>query len=406
MTLPFSLLDERGGVLLAKGLTLTSTSQLDALKQRPQLFVPFEESDAIAKVLVFGLEELKRRNDTLNVLDDVALQEWMDRPTREISKLSMPDQCDDWIVRLRGLLGSIAQESLHADEAKYRLESFGRGLDAWLQPELVQETATLVLMYRACISTEEYAVLHSLQCAVLAWRLAHILGFTSEQTLSLTMAAATMNVGMFQLQDQLAEQTHPLTDDQRHLIDGHGVESECLLRAVDIKDELWLQIVRNHHLEPDSVPFAQLSVTWQLTLILQRLDRYTASLSPRASRNGLSSKEATRLVLGGNMSPTDNPVAHALLNLLGLYPPGTFVRLKSGDLALVLRPGVKASTPVVAIVVNRIGELLTLPKMVDCAQPEHAVENSIPGSLIKARINVDYMVRRLMYSRTQAFMSR
>jgi hypothetical protein len=106
------------------------------------------------------------------------------------------------------------------------------------------------------------------------------------------------------------------------------------------------------------------------------------------------------------MSPTDNPVAHALLNLLGLYPPGTFVRLKSGDLALVLRPGVKASTPVVAIVVNRIGELLTLPKMVDCAQPEHAVENSIPGSLIKARINIDHMVRRLMYSRTQAFMSR
>jgi hypothetical protein len=81
-------------------------------------------------------------------------------------------------------------------------------------------------------------------------------------------------------------------------------------------------------------------------------------------------------------------------------------RLKSGDLALVLRPGVKASTPVVAIVVNRIGELLTLPKMVDCAQPEHAVENSIPGSLIKARINIDHMVRRLMYSRTQAFMSR
>ena len=45
----------------------------------------------------------------------------------------------------------------------------------------------------------------------------------------------------------------------------------------------------------------------------------------------------------------------ALVKGLGVYPPGAFVRLASEEVGVVLRRGISATTPRVAIVTNRLG---------------------------------------------------
>src|SRR3989344_4100403 len=53
--------------------------------------------------------------------------------------------------------------------------------------------------------------------------------------------------GRFQkLQDQLAQQTHPLTAQQIAAVESHAERSEALLRTLGVADPVWLEAVRCH----------------------------------------------------------------------------------------------------------------------------------------------------------------
>ena len=402
MRLPFTLLDEAGRVLLAKGLCIEDEQQLELLRARERIFVPFEESELAIKVLMTGLLELDRHGAALKDLDRyLSRQDEGDAPEgAAVLRGTMPQQCAEVAARLRRLLVALAQRALAADEAQARLQGLWAELQQWAAARVTLEAATLVLTYRACSSPAEYSVLHALQCAVLAQRVAPLLRVPAAEVRPLVMACATMNVAMVQLQDVLARQTQPVSPAQRAQIDAHAQEGERLLRAAGVSDEAWLQAVRWHHQSPPAGPLDVLPVGWRLASIVQGLDRYTAAMSPRASRPGRSARDAARTVIARQGAGAQDPLGVALVQVLGLYPPGTFVRLHAGELGLVLRPGQRATTPVAAVVVNRHGEPLGTPKLVDCARPEHAVAESVPGSAVKARIDLEEMVERLMYSRT------
>ena len=59
---------------------------------------------------------------------------------------------------------------------------------------------------------------------------------------------------------------------------------------------------------------------------------------------------------------------------MGLYPPGTLVRLASGEAAIVLRRGATPQTPLAAALVNRSGEPMMNPARRDCAHAAHAIQ--------------------------------
>jgi hypothetical protein len=76
----------------------------------------------------------------------------------------------------------------------------------------------------------------------------------------------------------------------------------------------------------------------------------------------------------------------ALVKTLGVYPPGTFVRLASQEVGVVLRRGASATTPRVAVVLNRDG--LPTGEMIprDTAQPGWKV--SAPVARHEVRVQV------------------
>lgn len=401
MVLPFTLLDEAGRVLLAKGLRIEDAAQFESLRARQRVFVPFEESDLAVKVLMQGLLRAEVSQAAIKDLDKFVS---FDTPSaaREPLRGTFPEQCAEVAARLRRLLGNIAQGVLEPPEAAARVEALWADLQQWASSPTAAEAATLVLTYRVSTSPAEYSVLHALQCAVLAQRVAPRLQLLESDRRSLVLATATMNVAMLQLQDVLAQQVGGLSPIQRAQIDAHAHEGARLLRMAGVEDRLWLEAVQRHH---DALPggaLADLPPGQRLASIVQGLDRYTASMSPRASRPGRSAKDAARTAIARSGSGAQDPVGLALVQLLGLYPPGTFVRLQGGELALVLRPGQKAAAPVAAVVVNRAGEPLGTPRLADCSRPEFAVAESVPGSIVKARINLDQMVKLLANSRTPA----
>jgi hypothetical protein len=83
----------------------------------------------------------------------------------------------------------------------------------------------------------------------------------------------------------------------------------------------------------------------------------------------------------------------AIIKATGLYPPGTFVRLGNGEVAMVLSRGRRANEPKVVSIIGREGLPLGAPAVRDSRVQPYNVTGSVPPHEIKVRINLERMAR-------------
>jgi hypothetical protein len=196
-----------------------------------------------------------------------------------------------------------------------------------------------------------------------------------------------MNVSMTAMQDVLANQTERPTIAQMEMIRVHPVKSAMLLGNMGVQDEEWLEIVGDHHdNRVDAADVAGAPPAVRLTRILKMVDRYAAMISPRLSRAGRTATESARNVMANSSAQSDS-LSHALMRVVGLCPPGTFVRMDSDELGVVLRRSGRANLPFVAIVGASDGNLLNAPRLHATAQGSPSIRSAIPASVVRAQLN-------------------
>ena len=88
--------------------------------------------------------------------------------------------------------------------------------------------------------------------------------------------------------------------------------------------------------------------------LVQRADIFGARRAPRVARSPMPVTAAMQASYYDEEHRVDEAGA-ALVKTLGVYPPGAFVRLATQEVAVVLRRGATATTPRVAVVMNRDG---------------------------------------------------
>jgi HD-GYP domain-containing protein (c-di-GMP phosphodiesterase class II) len=219
-----------------------------------------------------------------------------------------------------------------------------------------------------------YGFSHPVYTALLCILMAQRMGWTERRVLSLTLAALTMNASIADLQVHMAFQDYPVLDRQRALIRKHPVDSAALLERAGITDCAWLTAVREHHERVDGTGYPTgTTVVDEPARVLRMADHFIACISPRTLRPTMSIQEATRQVF---REDNGGPMSRALIRGLGLYPPGDFVQLASGEQGIAIRRGAEARTPLVAVVTNAHGRSVTTTVQRDTAQPEYAITGS------------------------------
>lgn len=261
--------------------------------------------------------------------------------------------------------------------------------DRWMQALLQQDTdASLYLLFQlASTSTTGYSTSHALVCAALCHIAATELSLSAMERASLVYAAMTMNIGMTTLQDALALQKERPSTEQRAAIDGHAARGRQMLEQLAVQDALWLDIVSAHHLE-NSVWRADNrspAISGRLAGMLRTVDRYAAHISPRQSRPGGSAMDA--------LSASLDEVGQALVRVVGLTPPGTFVRLDTGAIAVVLRRRGTGNTPLVATVQDAQGEPVTPPRLQLVGNAGPRIKTGLPRSAVSLHLDHRTMVR-------------
>lgn len=264
-------------------------------------------------------------------------------------------------------------------------EEFGQRLaqyDRWIQSLLEQDydMGLYLLFQLASNSPVGYSASHALVCGVLCHLVATELKIIPTERDSLVRAALTMNIGMTALQDELANQVEKPTPKQQAAIRAHPIKSAMILASKGIYEDDWLDIVTLHHdesVERTDLPVVSTSI--RLSRILKAVDRYAAMISPRASRAARSAAVSARTIMTQSNTKADE-VASALLKTVGLYPPGTYARLDSGELAVVVRRSGVADKPYVAILGQSSEELYPDPVLHCTSEAKPLIRNALPAS--------------------------
>ena len=271
------------------------------------------------------------------------------------SESEYEDLLSQW-ANLESGLGVLLASPEAAQEFTQRVRQY----DRWLQTLLRLDTdLSLYLLFQlADNSPVGYSASHSLVCAVLCHLLADPLHLPSTQRDALVRAALTMNVCMTALQDVLAKQVERPNTMQRDAIASHARRGAELLAALGVNDPLWLDAVARHHDEPPAAALTELPPSVALARILRTVDRYAAMISPRQNREGRSPLDSLRAILNASALRRDE-VGHALAQAVGLYPPGTYVRLENQEVAVSVARSAMSEQPELVAVVDAQGTPLT-----------------------------------------------
>ena len=379
--LPFPLVDEDGVLLARKSFVVESRAHLEDIVGRGRgLFIDVSDSGALHRAYVDQLQTLVRSEKSLGEIADTKLS------AEALRKRVVDDERIDWLdlqVQTNYLLRDSNPETFQSRLVRIDdilSEQTQRNPDGTLFA-LIHLSATETQLYSAT-----HAMLVSAMCS-LASR--EVLGWSESVDAIVRRVALTMNVCMTDLQDKLALQVEPPTPEQRAAIDNHPKGSGDLLRTLGVGDPLWLEAVRYHHKLPG--PLLDKTPAQRMARLVQRADMFAARLAPRASRVPISPAAAMQACYFDENRQVDEAGA-ALIKAVGIYQPGSFVRLATDEVGVVVRRGQNTSTPRVAVVVNRSGMPTGEPIVRDTSAREHRIVASVPHREVKVKINLERML--------------
>jgi len=284
-----------------------------------------------------------------------------------------------------------------------RLQLLLRDLADGVAANALQRTHEIATMIRALCELDadailaavhlsrdfDYATLHPIHTAILCDLLAVRLALPDEQRQSLIAAALTMNVGMLDLQNQLFEQAEPLTAEQSRAIQQHSHVGVELLSAAGIDDDVWLDIVLQHHERIDGGGYPNALTAESIrhkARILALADIYSALVTPRRHRKPILAKDALKTIFLGRGKEVDEELAGHFIRETGIFPPGAFVRLANGEIAVVARRAIvnqsrDSTAPIVYSVISPRGGRYESPICRDCNNEVFKIENICPAEL-------------------------
>lgn len=231
--------------------------------------------------------------------------------------------------RLERLLQNLRNEHDAESELRDIARDVVRAVD--LNPDIA--LACILL----CQIAGSYAVRHCIETAVVVVVLSRSLGKTDADTLTVTAAALTMNVGMLRHHESF-QNKHTLSSEEHAIVRRHPEDSVDLLKCAGVEDEEWISCVLLHHENDDGSGYPAGVASPRVTLnakLLSLADRYCAQVSARNYRKSVLPDRALRNLIEDKEAPVDPALARQFQRELGDYPPGCLVRLAGGEIGVV-----------------------------------------------------------------------
>lgn len=196
---------------------------------------------------------------------------------------------------------------------------------------------------------------HGLNCSILAMMLAGELGFPRAHCQLLGVGALLHDIGLNDIPDRVARPRHELTGPERNLRQLHCEYGVRLGRQIGLPEAV-LRIIAQHHELADGSGYPnrlKVEQTDPLARIVALVNYYDNLCNPADLAKAMTPHEALSLMFAQRRAKFDTQALQVMIRCLGVYPPGTVVKLSNDAIALVssvnpakpLRPWVTVYDP-------------------------------------------------------------
>jgi HD-GYP domain-containing protein (c-di-GMP phosphodiesterase class II) len=232
-----------------------------------------------------------------------------------------------------------------------------------------------------------YPIAHMLQVGACCDIYGRFVQWEAPVRTSLLNAALTMNIAKLELQQMLTRQIEPPTPEQRQHIHAHPMCAYAWLKEIGVNDTEWLRAVVEHHETGDGKGYPHdIKEVSPLAQVLNMADRYCALMGTRSERKAKMPNIAARELYLATSGERQTIIA-SIIKGFGLFPPGHFVRLANGEIAVVTHRGEHANKPRIATVITTQGTKLMDPIRRDPHNPDFAITQIVPSDECAIQIN-------------------
>lgn len=191
---------------------------------------------------------------------------------------------------------------------------------------------------------------HALNVMTLSMLLGKNCGLSEAQLVSLSMGALAHDVGKLRVPTQILR-TKTRARHEEEFYRAHSTYGVELAQSAGCFDAEAIAIIAEHHeyLDGSGWPTGRPSsgLASRIVALANRYDRLCTPESPE--REALMPAEALSRLYRVESAKFDQRLLGMLIKLLGVYPPGTIVRLNDESLGMVIAPGKESLRPTILV---------------------------------------------------------
>jgi putative nucleotidyltransferase with HDIG domain len=227
---------------------------------------------------------------------------------------------------------------------------------------LVTQDRTSLMALTALKKYDNYTFTHMVNVSALAMAQARALNIDGTLLREFGFAALMHDIGKVNTPLEVLNKPGKLTNEEFDIMKRHVVDGAHILRRTPEMPALAPIVAFEHHLKQDLSGYPEKIGSRKLnlcTMIVSIADVFDALRSNRPYREGMATNRI-RSIMGEQGNPAFNQVLlKRFVNLMGLFPVGTLVRLNTEELAVVTAEHpTDPFRPQVKIIMDAKGEAL------------------------------------------------
>jgi putative nucleotidyltransferase with HDIG domain len=231
--------------------------------------------------------------------------------------------------------------------------------------DAVTQNRTALVALTAMRNYDNYTFTHMVNVSILTMGQARALGIEGRLLREFGLSALMHDIGKVRTPKEILNKPDKLTDDEFTIMRRHVVDGAEILRRTPEMPILAPVVAFEHHLRLDGTgyPFGAKRQSLNVgTMLCSISDVYDAMRSQRAYQEAFPTDRILAVLKRNDGTQFDQNLVRRFVQLVGIYPPGTLVRLAGGEVGVVTQ--VHAPDPYrprVRVLFDQSGTRLDLP---------------------------------------------
>lgn len=273
----------------------------------------------------------------------------------------------------------ICAKSKEAVVSMFQEARMGKAIETEQAQVLVEEISSSIMRNPGALislarlkTADDYTYMHSVAVCALMIALARQLGLDQQATREAGLAGLLHDLGKALMPAEILNKPGKLTDQEFTIIKGHPEAGHRLLLQGTGVTAIMKDVCLHHHEKMDGSGYPEGLADDRISLHARMgavCDVYDAVTSNRPYKAGWDPAESIKRMAEwrGHFDPG---IFQAFVKSLGIYPIGSFVRLQSGRLGVVVEQGEKSLLlPRVKVFFSSKALAYIRPEVVDLSRP-------------------------------------